>query len=1290
MAPATPSPPLPALISETLQQAESHRNGGRLGEALAAIDYVLSIIPNDAAALLQRFQTLLGLRRYDDAMACIWKALGNGYDLEMVGPDAAVALINLNRLAEARSVLDVVLQKTPDSGRAWGLLGETLAKQGKDVAAEACFRRNQRLAPNDPLVRIRLAQWLTQIARYDEAIDHLTEARHLAPDNLDAISGLAQTMISQGRLEEAEPLLHQVIAGNTEHLDARLGLARLLLLNGDLAAGWPAYEWRRRRSDVKMPKMTGAEWDGTPLCGKTIVIYAEQGFGDVIQFLRFIPLLAAEGARVILLIPRELERLCQCLATVAEVRSTLRPLPPYDFHIPLLSIGQFLGTTLDSIPADVPYLQVEPSDKHKLPVPLGTRLKVGLAWAGRPTHANNRHRSVSLETLLPLAAIPGVTLYSLQAGPRASDIHQDAHPALVGDLSPHLKDFVDTASVIEQLDLVITVDTSVAHLTGALGKPVWVLVPHAPDWRWLLGQEETRWYPTMRLFRQGSSARWDDVIAKLTAELGAMAMEKEEWGADGDCEVNAIFCRDDGQPRYRMPAPRSFLTDPGIHYLVERERKRIGYEFATRSFLDAHLQPGDLFIDVGAHWGIMSLQAATRWPGEISVLACEPTPRNLTHLRRWIAANGLCESIEVIPAAIADATGHGEMLPQSTMGHSLEKSDHGAIDVTTIDELLAARPHLADRRVIVKIDVEGSEGDVIAGMAGLLATGRVAAVIWERGRTHDDASVAHIRRPLAALGFTAWRFESEDKAGPLLPFADDGRVDNVFELSPALDRLPRYGEKRTNPVQPTDPILEATENASRFFQNGLSLQASGAIDKALSAYTQAATLDRRNPDLYNNLGVALQRLGRLPAAEAAYRRSLALAPDAPGCLCNLGSVLREEGKLDDSAAVYGRALTLTPNSALALVNAGHTLRDLGRPAEALDLFERALKNEPGHAEALRDRAEALLQQGDFEQGFTAYDACRQTPARTSLPRWDGAPLDGKTIVVQDDASIEDALQFFRFVPELAARGADKIVVTCRPELMRLFAQPPGVDTVLRWDEDDPTGDFTVSMLSLPCLLQDTLSDVMAGAPYLRAAPLSLPLPREVRPKVGLVWATASSRRGFSCPLALILPILSDPGIALFSLQEGPQASELATLGADTLIHDLGPRLIDGAETAAILADLDLLVTVDSPLAHLAGALGVLTLVLLPSAAGWRWMDNRQDSPWYPSLRLLRQQTPNQWETVLRDLAAELAAWKHGRSLVKAETSTCPIPTKRTSSVHLRATKRSRKRGSIGKSPKPRS
>lgn len=1183
----------------------------------------------------------------DEAMALVWKSLANGEASPLLWLEAATTLSGLNRHGEALAAIDRLLETAASSAQVWALLGQILAKHGKNPAAEPSFRRALRLDPTHKTARLWLAQWLAQMARYEQSAEQFSEVRALDPDSLDAQAGLAQVMISQGRVAEAAPMLDAVLAKKDDHLDARLGAARGALLRGDFAAGWPGYEWRRKRADLKMPKITGPEWDGSPISGKTIVVYAEQGFGDVLQFLRYIPLMAAEGARVVLLIPKELERLCQCMADHAEIRCTLSSLPAFDYHVPLLSVPQFFLDRLDAIPAVVPYIDVPPNPRQKLPIPFGTRLKVGLVWAGRPTHANDRHRSQKIELFLPLAGIPGVTFYALQAGPRTQDIHKSAHPALVGDLSPHLKDFADTANVIKQLDLVIAVDTSVAHLAGALGKPVWVLIPFAPDWRWMLDEETTPWYPTMRLLRQTSSEGWDDIIERIGRDLRGLVAGRPEAGTVGECRFVSLFADAEGKPRYRMRTPASFLTDPGIRYLIERERAGIGYEYATRSFLDAHLEPGDLFIDVGAHWGVMSLHAATHAQGGVRVLACEPTPRNIPHLRQWIDDNGLGDSIELIGAAISDRPGRGAMLPQSTMGHSLEKDGDGAVEVTTIDTLLAARPDLRGRRVIVKIDVEGTEADVIAGMEGLLVEGRVAAIIWERGRTYDAPAnrglVERIRERLSALGFTPWRFDAEDKAGPLRPFVDDGRIDNVFELAPSMQPAQAYGLVRPEPPkQPEDPILDQAQQAAAQFQKGLKLQASGAIDKALSAYAVAATLDRRNPDLYNNLGVALQRLGRLPAAEAAYRLGLHHGAGL-GCLSNLGSVLREQGRLEEAHLTHRKVLNASPDQARWLVNAGHAASDLGHAAEAQALYEKALAQDPDNAELQRDLADSLLRQGDRKGGFARYDsyhARRASAAEGLPPDWTGDKLAGRTVLVEHDGDIEDAVLFARFLPRLRSLGAGRVIVRAADEAMRLMALMDGVD------QSPPIGavaaDCRVRLTALPVLAAGKRTDGEDRRLYLTRAE-SPPKSVDRRVRLGLAWANTLARKGVSLSLAQLLPLLDDPCYAAFALQRGVRAQDVASLAAGLLVREEDPVPEDPADLAAAIGRMDVVLTADPLVAHLAGAAGVPTLAILPPAADWRWQaDQAGRSVWYPAIRLWHLPREGLRDSALPELAAILA------------------------------------------------
>ena len=1252
VAPGTYGAGLIARIAEALTRAMAHVQAGQLPQAMAAYDEVLALVPDHPDALLNRGVILRRAGKRDEAVAAYLRAIAVAPDRSGVWINAANALADLNRLAEARAALDAGLARQPMAGEAWQGLAGLLSRQGRDLVAETCLRRAARLSPKDPAIPIRLAGLLAARGMLDEALALFDQARTLGPVTAFAHSGYAQTLISQGKLDEAERHLRRALSLDADALDAHLGLARLLLLQGELGTGWVEYEWRRRKSESKLPKLPGKEWDGSPIAGKTLLVYSEQGFGDVIQFCRYIPILAQQGARILFAVPGPLRRLLEGLEGVAQLITQFRPMPQYDFHIPLLSVPRLLGIALDRVPNTVPYLRPPPSTTP-LPAPLGTRLKIGIVWAGSPQHTNDRNRSLTLEEMLPLAGIPGVTLYSLQAGPRVGDLTKVAHPALVRDLSRYLNDFADTAGVIANLDLVICADTSVAHLTAALGKPAWVLTPFSPDWRWLIGREDTPWYPTLRLFRQSEPGRWDDVIARITDEVMKLVVTRPELGGQGTIVVHSVFPHADGAPRFKVGVPHVYIGDPGIRFLVSRERGGIGYEYATRCFIDAHLKPDDLFLDVGAHWGLMALHAATRWPGQVKVIAFEAAPRNLTPLRQWTDSNGLADAIEVVGAAVADKPGRGEMLPESTMGHSLVRADNGRVPVVTIDDVLAARPHLAGRPVVVKIDVEGGEPDVIAGMEKLLASGRVRAVVWERGPSYvepaQDVRGKALRQKFAALGFTAWRFVKENDGGPLEPYAEDGRTGNIFELAPGVVPKDAYTAPRLPPSsQPPNALLDTVVQAATRTQAGGKLHGEGKLAQALAAYGEAASLDQRQPDLYNNLGVALRSANRMAAAEAAYRRALLMLPGHPGNISNLANLMRERGRLEEAEALHKQALKIKPNDPRLIYNAGLVPRDDHRPAEAQRMFERTLELEPNNSECQWDLALIRLQQGDYARGFKEYETRwgleRSRPLKSSLPRWRGEKFDGRSLFLRDEQGFGDVLMFARFVPALKKLGVGRVVAECQPELMRLMALAPGVDAVVRRGAPVSGCDLEVPLLTLPGILGATLDTVPKEVPYLRAPNPELALPRESRLKLGLVWAGKTTPRDRSVPLDDLLPVLGDPRWAAWSFQVGPRAADIKRLGADALIFDLGPRLVDFAETAALLKHVDALVTIDTATAHLAGALGVPTFLLLLYTSDWRWFDEGDTSSWYPTMRLFRQRKSNRWDEPLADLATALDAF----------------------------------------------
>ncbi|MBN8900549.1 MAG: tetratricopeptide repeat protein, partial [Rhodospirillales bacterium] len=340
------------------------------------------------------------------------------------------------------------------------------------------------------------------------------------------LNNLGLLLQELGQLDEAEAVCRAALDQDPDRIEARVNLALLLLARGDYVEGWRAYESRLLLPGAQTRRFLQPQWTGaTPPDGRTILLHAEQGFGDTLQFCRYAPLLAAAGARVLLEVPPALVRLAKTLTGVAAVVTAGDPLPPFDLHCPLMSLPVAFGTTLDSIPHSLPYLQADPvqeADWRQALAQVPGR-RIGLVWAGsaRLDHphaaALDRRRSVSLAALAPLAAIPACSFISLQLGVAAA---QPSPPGMqLHDPTTHLHDFADTAAVIAALDAVVSVDSAVAHLAGAMGKPVFLLNRFDTCWRWLHGRDDSPWYPTLRQFRQPARHDWATPITQLAQAL---------------------------------------------------------------------------------------------------------------------------------------------------------------------------------------------------------------------------------------------------------------------------------------------------------------------------------------------------------------------------------------------------------------------------------------------------------------------------------------------------------------------------------------------------------------------------------------------------------------------------------------------------------------------------------------------------------------------------------------------------------------------------------------------------
>ena len=486
---------------------------------------------DDPAAHNQRGYALHVSGRYGEAEAAYRAALRLQADDAEAWSNLGLALQAQRRLAEAEACQQQALRIDPAYPEAHNNLGLAQYEQGRVAEAGNSFHGALRLRPDYANAMLNLGTALQSLNRLAEAEACYRDALARGARPAQVLNNLGLLLGERGRSEEAEAACREALAHAPGQADARTNLALILLLRGAFEEGWREYEarWQVGSMAGGLQRFVQPLWLGdAPLHGKTILLHAEQGFGDTLQFCRYAPLVAEAGARVLLEVQPALCRLMAGLPGVDAVIPTGESLPAFDLHCPLMSLPLAFGTTTDSIPAAVPYLRADPSEvavwRRRLETLPGRR--VGLVWGGSSrldqphAAAIDRRRSMPMQALAPLAGVAGCSFVSLQLGPPA---RQPAPPGLhLHDPTDGLRDWADTAALVQALDLVISVDTAVAHLAAALGRPVWLLNRYDTCWRWLLGRDDSPWYPTLRQFRQPAPGDWDTPVA-LVAQ--ALAME---------------------------------------------------------------------------------------------------------------------------------------------------------------------------------------------------------------------------------------------------------------------------------------------------------------------------------------------------------------------------------------------------------------------------------------------------------------------------------------------------------------------------------------------------------------------------------------------------------------------------------------------------------------------------------------------------------------------------------------------------------------------------------------------
>jgi tetratricopeptide (TPR) repeat protein len=480
-----------------LEEAFAHHKAGRTGQAEALYRQILASEPRSFAAMHHLGLIAHQTGHHADALPLLRRSI------ELSSNPPAYYHINL--------------------GNAARLAGNS------EEALEALLQA-QKLAPDDPGIAHELGLTYDKLGRLPESAAQLQRAIELglgpAPLLARAYQNLGSVLLQVGDRAKAEAAIDQAIRLNPQYPLAHMSKASLLFLRGDLQSGWLEYEWRWQSKGfpTQWPNWPQPAWDGSPLRGRTLLLWPEQGLGDAIQFVRYATQASQQGGRVTVVCASPLQRLFATLPSSVQIVAEGNEAPPFDVHFPLMSLPRVFGTRLETVPSQVPYLRPDPQlaaawlERMPRAAP-GRALRAGLVWAGRPTHKGDASRSIPLRLLSALLAIADVQFYSLQKGDRANDLRGIDSRLPVIDWTNELGDFADTAALMAHLDLVISVDTAVAHLAGALAKEVWTLLAYSPDFRWMAEGDASPWYPTMRLFRQQSLGDWPTVVARVAEEL---------------------------------------------------------------------------------------------------------------------------------------------------------------------------------------------------------------------------------------------------------------------------------------------------------------------------------------------------------------------------------------------------------------------------------------------------------------------------------------------------------------------------------------------------------------------------------------------------------------------------------------------------------------------------------------------------------------------------------------------------------------------------------------------------
>jgi len=512
-------------MAELVENAIHHHRKGDIQQAKTIYKRILSEEPDQPDALHGLGMIAYQLKEYDSAINLTEKAIRNRPSIPQFHYNLGIIFIAIKNQERAIRAFKNAVELNPFYPEAYYNLGLALKEQNRFEEAVSNFKQAVNLNPDDADGYYNLGNSYEALKQYEAAVSSYQTAIKMRPDFAAAYNNLALILKTMGRIDEAIRHFREAIRLQPDNAEGHWNLSLTLLLSGRFLEGWKGYEWRfrkKKRDTVYPYQFKIPPWDGSPFIGKRLFVHSEQGLGDTLQFIRYLPLVKNLGGTVIFETYPPLIAILKNFPGIDELlvmSSDRSHVENCDCYIPIMSLPMLFKTEVETIPLDVPYIFSDPLQTTKWREKICENgYKIGITWAGKPGQGND-NKSCGLSHFLNLAGIPEIKLYGLQKGDGTHRTQPSNDPKDIIYFDRELKDFSETAAAIENLDLIISVDTAVAHLAGAMGKPVWTLLPFAPDWRWLLGRRDSPWYPTMRLYRQPGPGDWDSVFNEMRGEL---------------------------------------------------------------------------------------------------------------------------------------------------------------------------------------------------------------------------------------------------------------------------------------------------------------------------------------------------------------------------------------------------------------------------------------------------------------------------------------------------------------------------------------------------------------------------------------------------------------------------------------------------------------------------------------------------------------------------------------------------------------------------------------------------